>query len=232
MDKEQNISRQSLLDGQIKQLALERPGVIDLMPDDERERIVAETIANAPDKADFWVFAYGSLIWNPAIEFDAQCRCSIQGFHRSFCFWTMLGRGSEEQPGLMMGLEPGGSCEGIAYRIPFEALTVELDILYRREMMSNVYNPTWVEASCIDDQPNKIPVLSFVVDPENNRFCGTLDEHTTVSTLSVAEGPMGRNCDYLFQLVDHLETLGFNDPVMTDLANKVRAYQSGTNSKT
>ena len=195
MKKKQIISRESLLNGELQKLAEGRAGLSSLMPDDERTRLVQETIANAPDKSEFRVFAYGSLIWNPAIEIESTYRCSISGFHRSFCFWTVLGRGSEELPGLMMGLESGGTCDGIAYSIAPDKLETELDLLFRREMMSYVYKPTWVKARYENNPGVGADVLAFVVDPKNDRYCCDLDEETLVRSLALAEGPIGKNCD-------------------------------------
>lgn len=226
MANEKELNRDSLLSGEIHRLAQSRLGGMRLMTDDERTKMVTEAIAGAPDTSDFQIFAYGSLIWNPALEFDQQTRCTIHGYHRSFCFWTRFGRGSEEQPGLMMGLEPGGICDGIAYRIPEQQLSTELDILYRREMLSFIYKPTWIKAIPVDKDAQAINVLTFVVDTDNERFCGELPQDKQVQTLSQAEGPLGKNCDYLFQLVDHLEKLDFDDPAMTELAAKVRQFQS------
>jgi len=225
MENENKLNRQSLLNGDMRKLAESRLGSGMLMSDEVREKLVADTIANAPDNNSFRIFAYGSLIWNPAIEFEASYKCTIQGYHRSFCFWTVLGRGSEDCPGLMMGLEPGGHCDGIAYSISAEHLHTELDILFRREMLSNVYKPTWVKARYHDETDIGDDMLTFVVDPENQRFCGELNESAVVDTLSQAIGPLGRNCDYLYQLVDHLNELGFEDPAMTELAKKVRHRQ-------
>ena len=226
MENENKLNRESLLSGEIHDIARSRLGSLRLMNDEERTRLVAETISRAPDINNFWVFAYGSLIWNPALEFDRQHRCVISDYHRSFCFWTKFGRGSEEQPGLMMGLEPGGECSGIGYRIPADKLTVELDILFRREMLSFIYKPTWVSAQPVEDSVKAIDVLCFVVDSENERFCGELAEDKLIETLAVAEGPLGKNCDYLYQLVEHLEELDFEDSAMAALAAKVRLFQS------
>ena len=226
MKEEEKISRESLLNGVMQELFESRAGNVDLMPDDVREKLVQETIDNAPDKSEFRIFAYGSLIWNPAMEIDSTYRCSISGYHRSFCFWTVFGRGSEEQPGLMMGLESGGSCDGLAYSIAQDKLTTELDLLFRRELLSYVYKPTWVNASFETEPDSGTEVLAFVVDPENERYCSNLDEDTLVSTLALAEGPIGRNSDYLYQLIDHLEELRYEDPELTSLAAKVRAFQA------
>jgi len=226
MEKQHKINRESLLNGEMRKLVESRPGAVEIMSDAVREQLVADTIAAAPEQDSFRVFAYGSLIWNPAIEFESRHRCTIEGYHRSFCFWTVLGRGSEDCPGLMMGLEPGGHCDGIAYSIAPDQLQSELDILFRREMISNVYKPTWVTASYLDTPGISDQLLTFVIDPENDRFCGQLEENIIVDTLSKAVGPLGRNCDYLYQLVEHLDELGFEDPVMTGLAKKVRQHQA------
>ena len=225
MTKKQTMNRESLLNGEMQRLLENRPGVLRIMPDDERDQMVADTLSRAPSKTDFWIFAYGSLIWNPAIEYEDKICCSIHGYHRSFCFWTVLGRGSEDQPGLMMGLEPGGECHGIAYRLAKENLQTEVDILFRREMLSYVYKPTWTTARCTQNDKETIDVLTFVVDEENERFCDDIDEQTMIHSIATATGPLGRNCDYLYQLIEHLDEIGFTDESMSDIANKVRAYQ-------
>ena len=237
MTKKQTISRQSLLNGEMQRLAENRPGEHRIMSDDVRDQMVADTLSRAPSKSEFWVFAYGSLIWNPAIEYEEKIKCILPGYHRSFCFWTVLGRGCEDQPGLMMGLEPGGECNGIAYRLNNENLHTEVDILFRREMISYIYKPTWTTAHCVPNgngngNGNKtIDVLTFVVDEQNERFCDDIDEQTLIHAIATAAGPLGRNCDYLYQLMEHLEEIGFTDQSMSDIANKVRAYQSTQQSE-
>ncbi len=195
------------------------------MSDEDRADSIRQALAQAPSHDDVWIFAYGSLIWNPAIHFADRERVLVNGFHRSFCFWTVLGRGCEDNPGLMMGLEPGGECSGVAYRIDAAVLDTELDILFRRELMSYVYEPTWVDASLAETPEKTIKVLAFVVDPQHERFCGELDEETLVRHIATASGPIGRNCDYLFQLTEHLQELGFADESLLELEAKVRRYQ-------
>ncbi len=226
MSEEKSLNRQSILDGHIKLLAQSKPDSIRFMSDETRAEYIERTLSQLSPGEDVWVFAYGSLIWNPAIHFAQSAKCVVDGFHRSFCFWTVLGRGCEETPGLMMGLEPGGSSNGLAYRIATDDLASEIDILFRREMMSFIYHPTWVEAQSVDNPSEKLKVLAFVVDPHHERFCGGLDEATMVKHIATASGPFGRNCDYLFQLTLHLEQLGFRDDSMAALQKKVLAYQS------
>ena len=196
------------------------------MTDEDRQAAMEQTLALAPSHDEVWIFAYGSLIWNPAIHFADRQKVLVDGYHRSFCFWTVLGRGCEDNPGLMMGLEPGGTSNGLAYRIDASDLDTELDILFRRELMSYVYQPTWVDATLADKPAHTIKVLAFVVDPLHERFCGELDDEVLVRHIATASGPLGRNCDYLFQLTEHLQALGFADQSMLDLELKVRNYQA------
>ncbi len=226
MPEENKLSRQAILDGHIRRLAESRPGAIRLMTDEDRAKSIAETLAQAPSVDDVWIYAYGSLIWNPAIHFANKEKVLVDGFHRSFCFWTVLGRGCENNPGLMMGLQPGGDSNGLAYRIDAGMLETELDILFRRELMSYVYKPTWVDATPADRPEETMRVLAFVVDPEHERYCGDIDEATLVRHIATASGPLGRNCDYLFQLTEHLDALGFADASMRALEAKVRQYQT------
>ena len=226
MAEENKLSRQAILDGHIRRLAESRPGAIRLMSDEDRALAIQEALSQAPSLDEVWIFAYGSLIWNPAIHFAEREKVLVDGFHRSFCFWTVLGRGCEENPGLMMGLEPGGSSNGLAYRIDADDLDTELDILFRRELMSYVYKPTWVDATLAESPDKTIKVLAFVVDPEHERFCGELDEPTLVRHIATASGPLGRNCDYLFQLTEHLRELGFTDGPLLELEARVRSYQN------
>ena len=226
MPEENKLSRQAILDGHIRRLAESRPGAIRLMSDEDRALAVQEALSQAPSPDEVWIFAYGSLIWNPAIHFAEREKVLVDGFHRSFCFWTVLGRGCEENPGLMMGLEPGGSSNGLAYRIDADDLDTEMDILFRRELMSYVYKPTWVDATLAESPDKTIKVLAFVVDPEHERFCGELDESTLVRHIATASGPLGRNCDYLFQLTEHLRELGFTDEPLLELEARVRSYQN------
>ncbi|OED41169.1 hypothetical protein AB833_10465 [Chromatiales bacterium (ex Bugula neritina AB1)] len=225
MSDETQLNRQAILEGQITQLAESKSSTIRLMPDDVRARAIAETLSQAPSLDEVWIYAYGSLLWNPAIHVADTIKCTVDGYHRSFCFWTVLGRGCEENPGLMMGLEPGGSSNGLAYRIDAQVLDTEMDILFRREMMSYVYQPTWVEARLAEQPDKSIKVLAFVVDPEHERFCGGLDEATLIRHIATAAGPFGRNCDYLFQLMENLNELGFTDEAMAELEMKVKQYQ-------
>ena len=93
-----------------------------------------------------WLFGYGSLIWNPAFEFAEKRPATVHGLHRRFCLRTFLGRGSKDRPGLVLALDRGGCCRGVAFRIAAERVESELDIVWRREMISDAYRPRWLTA--------------------------------------------------------------------------------------
>jgi len=216
------LSRERILEGGIRKMAESKPGVIRLMTDEDRAAWVKRLIDEHPEDDGFWVFGYGSLIWNPAFHFAERERCRVHGYRRSFCMWTLLGRGSEELPGLMLGLEHGGSCTGVVYRIDPEILEVELDIILRRELMSYTYIPTWVKAEC---EGRTVKAITFVMDREHERYVCNEPEEKMVRHLATASGPLGRNCDYLFDLTENLTKLDFTDHKLTRLEKKVREYQ-------
>ncbi|MFK7891702.1 MAG: gamma-glutamylcyclotransferase [Granulosicoccus sp.] len=225
MPKGPMITREALRTGKIEELLRETRNGLSTMSDTQRAQLVHDTLESLPDNASLWVFGYGSLIWNPAIDFDTQRRCRITGFERKFCFWTTFSRGTQEQPGLMMGLVEGEQCEGVAFQIHRNKAATELDILFRREMVTYVYIPTWVTAHCVDTGAS-FTALTFVVDTRSERYTDKLSQKETISTLATAAGPLGRNCDYLFDLSKKLRELEFHDPELEELERQVKRYQA------
>ena len=121
------ITRESILNGTIRRLVEQSGDDGRLMTDQEREQIVEKMIETAPSRDSIWIFGYGSLIWNPAVHFTEKLRGKVHGYHRSFCLWSTIWRGSPSKPGLMLGLERGGSCNGIFYKIDRREIRSELD---------------------------------------------------------------------------------------------------------
>ena len=220
------LTREKLLSGEIERLIHDNQSSIERMPDDQRATLVDQTLSELAD-SELWVFGYGSLIWNPALNFEEKRRSSIKGFEKKFCFWTTLSRGTVECPGLMMGLVPGGSCNGVAFRIDAKNAAAEIDVLFRREMSYYIYKPTWIEAQCVETK-SSFKTLAFVVDKENHRFVDNLSIENTVRIIATAQGPLGRNCDYLFQLSEKMHELGFEEPELEDLVCRVKEFQAGS----
>jgi cation transport protein ChaC len=180
-------------------------------------------LARAPKPGRIWIFAFGSLIWNPAFHFVERRAARIHGFHREFCLWARAGRGSPERPGLMLSLESGGSCTGVAYRIAKRAAATELDVIWRREMFTGAYRPVWTTA-----HTSKGPeaAIAFSANRSHERYVRGLEEPAIARYLATGAGKMGRCRDYLFDTVAHLRGLGMRDRRLESLEARVR--QLGT----
>jgi cation transport protein ChaC len=139
------ITRESILSGELLASARELLGVhTRFMTHEERERQIREIVAQAPRRDRVWIFGYGSLMWNPAFHFAERRQALVHGYHRQFCLWARAGRGSPSRPGLMLALERGGSCHGVAFRLHGDKVASELDVVWRREMLTMAYRPVWV----------------------------------------------------------------------------------------
>jgi cation transport protein ChaC len=173
-----------------------------------------------------WVFAYGSLMWNPAIEFADSQPCKVEGWRRSFCFWVPMGRGTPELPGLMLALQRGGVCEGIAYRLAPDQVRSELGIVWNREMIAGVYQPQWVPTGLRDGRT--VTALTFVVDPAHCQYCGDLPLERAAHHIAFAEGRRGACRDYLANTAAHARALHIHDPYIEELVERVRSLRDGS----
>ena len=145
----------------------------------------------------------------------------MRGYHRRFCLWTRLGRGTPENPGLTLGLDRGGSCRGVVYRIAEEAMQSELNLIWRREMFTNAYDPQWVK---VVTKEGAVDAIAFVINRDYPRYA-RVEEDRVVDTIATAKGRMGECSTYLFNTVDHLQQLGIRDPVLERLRDRVRERQ-------
>lgn len=196
------------------------PGVLD---EEELAASRAACLAKRPPGAPVWVFGYGSLIWNPCFHYVERRVVTVVGWHRRFCLWTSIGRGTPDRPGLMLGLEPGGSCRGVAFRIAEDEVETELDIIWRREMVTAAYRPTWVTAK---SEAETLRAIAFTINRAHPRYAGRLPEARIVEALATARGPVGPCCDYLFNTVAHLEELGVPDRRLAALCRAIRERQA------
>jgi len=186
---------------------------------EERAASLEQALTRYAPGEEAWVFAYGSLMWNPALEFAESSACLVQGWHRSFCFWTPLGRGTPELPGLMLALERGGCSEGIAYRLSPEQVQSELAILWNREMLAGFYRPAWVPATLRDGRT--VTAVTFEVDPAHCQYCGGLPVDKQAHHIAFAEGRRGACREYLTNTAAHARTLGIHDPYIEDMVARV-----------
>jgi len=178
--------------------------------DADHDAIVAGLMADAP-AGDVWVFAYGSLIWNPGFDFVERRGALVRGWHRSFCLgWDMWYRGCPPRPGLMLALDRGGSCKGLAFRLPPDAVAKNLGALSRREVLilPHPFPPRWIEINC---EGGPLRAITFVIDRKSNSYLGSRSSEEVADILSVAAGRAGSMAEYLFQTVTRLEEMGLHD---------------------
>jgi len=115
------------------------------LTDEQLSASLTATLAVRPKGAGWWVFGYGSLLWNPLFPIAEARAATVHGLHRTFCLRSLASRGTPEKPGLVLALEPGGACQGVAYRLPPPLALDELALLWRREMVVGAYRPRWVQ---------------------------------------------------------------------------------------
>lgn len=165
--------------------------------------------ALAQHTGDLWVFAYGSLMWDPGFHFTDLRLATVEGFHRSFCLKSELGRGSPEKPGLMAGLDQGGTCHGLAFQIAADLVDAETMIIWMREMLLDSYVPTFVPVRLDDGDAS---ALTFVVDRSIARYVGGVSDDAAARMICTGEGRLGRSFDYLDNLVQQMRLLNIDDP--------------------
>jgi cation transport protein ChaC len=162
------------------------------------------------------VFGYGSLMWRPGFDYLEMHTARLHGYHRSLCVWSWVHRGTQQSPGLVFGLDSGGSCLGRVFRVPAAGKQTVADYLYAREMVTPVYRPRLQKVYYAGTM---VVALTFVVDRRHPQYAGKLAAETAAMTVGGARGQSGCNKDYLVNTVAHLEELGIYDPQLNRIKN-------------
>jgi cation transport protein ChaC len=198
------------------------PGTL-LRSDKEVQADLDATLARHPAGEDVWLFGYGSLMWNPALHFAERRGGIVRGWHRRYCLWLHAGRGSPENPGLMLALDRGGSCAGVLFRIAAAEARDELLLAWRREMFTDAYNSRWVSAQTAD---GPVHAVTFVANRRHQRYAGPLEEREISARLESASGTLGSCREYLDETVAALHALGLHDHALERLQRLVRKQPS------
>ena len=215
------LSRETVQAGALRAQIEATDPTMELLSDAEHRRSVRAMLRDRPDGGgDVWLFAYGSLIWNPLIHFVEKRIGTVRGYHRCFCLWSRTGRGTVAKPGLTLGLERGGCCRGVAYRIAESQAAQELEIIWRREMLTGAYAPRWLK---IETAGGPLHAIAFLVNRVHTRYAGRLPEEKIIAAIAEAHGPLGACATYLFNTVAHLEQLGISDRRLKRLRDRVAA---------
>jgi cation transport protein ChaC len=178
--------------------------------DDDYNANVADILATRPP-GPFWLFGYGSLIWRPETAYLDQRVAVARGWHRRFCLgWDYRYRGNIEQPGLMLALDRGGQCKGMAYRLPEDTLVAELHKLMRREvsMVPSAFPYRFIDVSTAG---GPLRVLTFAMNRKSTRYVANLSDEQLADVLAHAVGYLGSMAEYLHSTVSKLEELGIHD---------------------
>jgi cation transport protein ChaC len=174
------------------------------------------TLRRGP-QGDVWIFAYGSLIWNPIFPVAEERVAKVHGLHRSFCIWSRIGRGSPDRPGLVLGLNRGGNCRGVVLRLEQKHIAEELALVWRREMVTGAYKPTWIKART-DDGP--VHAIAFVADRRRDSFAAGLSEDDVARIVGSGSGFLGSCTEYLAQTTAGLAARGIQDEGLERIARR------------
>jgi glutathione-specific gamma-glutamylcyclotransferase len=168
--------------------------------------------------AELWVFGYGSLMWRPGFTFAESQSALLKGAHRALCVYSVVHRGTHAEPGLVLGLDRGGACKGMAFRVTAGAEDAAVAYLRDREQVTNVYveavRPIWL----LDGSGRMLKALTYIVDRNHPQYAGDLPFEAQIRIVRAGKGQAGGNVEYVLRTLRHLEEAGVHDPLLSNLA--------------
>ncbi len=167
---------------------------------------------------DLWVFGYGSLMWRPGFDFLEQAPARLIGEHRALCVYSFDHRGTPEKPGLVLGLDRGGACRGIAFRVAAEKRHATIAYLREREQTTHVYREVMRSVWLGNEARDRVSALAYVVDRSHVQYAGRLSLTEQLHFVKQGHGRSGPNRDYVLSTVKAIEAEGFRDPQLHQLA--------------
>jgi len=171
-----------------------------------------------PARDDLWVFGYGSLVWRPGFEFIEQVPARLIGEHRALCVYSFDHRGTPEKPGLVLGLDRGGACRGVAFRVVAKRREQTIEYLRSREQTTHVYREVMRSVWLENEGRDRVSALAYVVDRGHIQYAGRLSLSEQLRLVRQGHGRSGNNRDYVLSTVKSIEAQGFRDPQLHQLA--------------
>lgn len=173
---------------------------------------------------EFWVFGYGSLMWNPGFDVAEQSAAVVFGYRRALCIRSHVHRGTAESPGLVLGLDRGGSCRGMAFRIAPENQEAVLAYLRERELVTHVYKERVLPIRLADGRT--VPAVGYITDRAHPQYAGALSAEEAASIVAHARGQSGENIDYVLNTLEHLRAMGIRDHWLEEVGRGVRTLRA------
>jgi len=164
--------------------------------------------------SDLWVFGYGSLMWRTGFDFLERRQAKLVGAHRALCVYSHVHRGTPERPGLVLGLDRGGSCRGVAFRVAKESASATLAYLQERELVTKVYKEAVRPVDFLDGASARVRALCFLVDRSHPQYAGTLSLEEQLHFVRQGHGRSGANPQYVSETVKHMRELGIRDEAL------------------
>ncbi|HKS86678.1 MAG TPA: gamma-glutamylcyclotransferase [Pseudolabrys sp.] len=177
---------------------------------------------------DLWVFGYGSLMWRPGFDFIERRNARLVGAHRALCVYSFVHRGTPQKPGLVFGLDRGGNCRGIAYRVPSAKTKQTIAYLRSREQVTRVYRETWRRVWLDDDPQLAVHALCYVVDRGHRQYAGRLTISDQLHYARQGHGRSGACRDYVLAATKELQTLGIRDAQIEILAERLKGMHESS----
>jgi glutathione-specific gamma-glutamylcyclotransferase len=172
-------------------------------------------------QTEFWVFGYGSLMWNPGFAHLGHEMAHLHGYHRSLCVYSHVHRGTPERPGLVMGLDRGGSCHGMAFKVAEDAREATISYLRAREQVTSIYLEREMKLRLASGQ--LVTCLTYVADRQHRQYAGRLPREQLLQVVANARGQSGENPDYVLRTQAQLVALGVHDADLSWLAEQLAA---------
>lgn len=176
----------------------------------------------------FWIFGYGSLMWRPGFAFQRSEPARIHGYHRSLCVYSYVHRGTPVQPGLVLGLDRGGSCHGMAFSVSADKWEETIAYLRAREQVTSVYVEKQKTVTLVNSG-TPVEAVTYVVDRTHKQYAGVLEDEALERHVRLGQGVSGRCTDYVMNTVTHLRDMRIHDPALERLARRL-AVQAASKS--